>query len=60
MDSGLEGVLAVAEDRKKERGCQLGSQERGETHPWRGEPMDGHKSSLGIGQLLDKVGGCGH
>jgi len=36
------------------------AQERGETHPRGGEPFDGHKGRLGLGQPLGEVGGGGH
>ena len=36
------------------------AQKGGEAHPRRGEPLDGHKGSLGLGQSLGEVGRGGH
>jgi len=36
------------------------AQEGGEAHPRWGEPFDGHKGGLGLGQPLGEVGGSGH
>jgi len=36
------------------------AQERGETHPRGGDPFDGDKGGLGLGQSLGEVGGSGH
>jgi len=36
------------------------AQEGGEAHPRGGEPFDGHKGGLGLGQSLGEVGGGRH
>jgi len=36
------------------------AQEGGEAHPRGGEPFDGHKGGLGLGQPLGEVGVSGH
>jgi len=56
---GLKCIRAVAEDGKEKRGGQTMAQKRGQAHPWRGEPFDGHESSLGFGKPLGKVWGGG-
>jgi len=60
VGSGGEDVRAVAEDRDEERGGQTVAQKGGKAHPRGGEPSDGHKGSLGLGQSLGEVRRGGH
>jgi len=59
VNIGLESVRAVAEDWKEKRRCHPMAKERGQAHVRGGEPHDGHKSSMGFGQPLGEVWGCG-
>jgi len=57
VNSRFESVRAVAEDREKQRRCQPMAQEWRQAHPRGGEPLDGHKSSLGFRQPFGEVWG---
>ena len=59
VDSGHEGVRAIAEDGEEEGGGPPVAEEAGEADPRRGESLDRHEGRLGFGWPLAKVWGSG-
>jgi len=59
VDSGREGVRAIAEDGKNDRRGKSVAEKRGVADPGRGESFDPHEARLSFGKPFDAVGGSG-